>query len=86
MYYSENVRKKKVKELENNKEFMEYAQNKHEEIKSCGAIGSDKTFEQYLLHDIFELYDNFTMIQFLQKSDKKTIDRVLNAALKGLDF
>lgn len=86
MYYSENVRKKKVKELENNKEFMEYAQNQYEEIKRCDAIGSDKTFEQYLLHDVFELYDNFTMIQFLQKSDKKTIDRVLSEALKGLDI
>lgn len=86
MYYSENVRKKKVKELENNKEFIEYAQNKYEEIKRCDAIGGDQTFEQYLLHDVFELYDNFTMIQFLQKSDKKTIDRVLNAAIKGLDI
>lgn len=86
MYYSENARKKKVKELESNKEFMEYARKTHEERKSVGAIGGDRTFEDYLLRDVFELYDNFTMIQFLKNSDQKTIDKVLTKALKGLDF
>lgn len=86
MYYSENARKKKVKELENNQEFMAYAQKQHEEHKRVGAIGGDRTFEDYLLRDVFELYDNFTMIQFLENSDQKTIDKVLTEALKGLDF
>ena len=86
MYYSENTRKKKVKELENNKEFMDYAREHHEECKRIGAIGGDKVFEDYLLRDVFELYDNFTMIQFLKNSEQKTIDKVLTKALKGLDI
>ena len=85
MYYSENARKKKVAELENNSKFMEYAHKNHEECKRVGAIGGDRAFEDYLLRDVFELYDNFTMIQFLKNSDQKTIDKVLTEALKGLD-
>lgn len=86
MYYSENARKKKIKELENNKEFMDYARKKHEECKSVGAIGGDRAFDDYLLRDVFELYDNFTMIHFLKNSDKNTINKVLTNALKGLDI
>ena len=79
MYYSENARKKKVKELENNKEFMDYAKKNFEDY-SFGA----KTFEEYLVKRVFELYDNFELLQFLNTADKKTIDKVLNEALKGL--
>ena len=81
MYYSENVRKKKVKELENNQEFMNYAKERFEDY-SFGA----KTFEEYLLKQVFELYDNFELLQFLNTADKKTVDKVLSEALKGLDF
>lgn len=81
MYYSENTRKKKVKELENNKEFMDYAhKNYNERVMTFGA----DTFDKYLLKDVFVLYDNFTMIKFLETSDQKTIDKVLDEALKGL--
>lgn len=81
MYYSEKARKAKVKELENNKKFMDYARKKYDErVMTWGA----DTFERYLLHDVFELYDNFTLIQFFETSDQKRIDKVLSAALKGL--
>lgn len=79
MYYSENVRKKKVKELENNKEFMEYAIKNYEEY-SWGC----KTFDDFLIKRVFELYENFELLQFLNTADQKTIDKVLNEALKGL--
>lgn len=81
MYYSENVRKKKVKELENNQEFMNYAKESFED-----SVLGIKTFEEYLLKQVFDLYDNFEMLQFLKTSDQKTIDKVLSKALKGLDF
>lgn len=81
MYYSENVRKKKVKELENNKEFMDYAKERFEDY-SFGA----KTFDEYLLKQVFDLYDNFEMLQFLKTSDQQTIDKVLVQALKGLEI
>ena len=45
--------------------------------------GAD-TFEQYLLQDVFVLYDNFTMIQFLETADQKRVNKVMGEALKGL--
>ena len=81
MCYSENMRKKKVKELENNQEFIKYAKERFEDY-SFGCA----TFEEYLLRQVFELYDNFEMLQFLNTADKNTIDKVLTGALKGLDF
>lgn len=81
MYYSEKARKKKVQELESNQEFMEYAKERfNERVMTWGL----DTFEEYLLHDVFELYDNFTMLQFLKSADQKRIDKVLGEALKGL--
>ena len=81
MYYSEKARKKKVKELESNKEFINYARKQYNErVMTWGA----DTFEQYLLKDVFVLYDNFTMIQFLETSDQKSINKVMGEALKGL--
>ena len=82
MYYSENVRKKKVQELQNNQRFMDYVKERWVEIRDTQS--RCRTFEEYLLDQVFELYDNFTLIQFLEKSDQKTIDRVLSEALKGL--
>ena len=82
MYYSEKARIRKVKELENNKKFMDYAHEQYDQetIKRW----NEDTFEKYLLERVFELDDNFTMIQFLENSDQETIDRVLSEALKGL--
>jgi hypothetical protein len=81
MYYSEKSRKAKVKELENDKKFMDYARKNYDErVMTWGA----DTFEEYLLKDVFMLYDNFTLIQFFETSDQKTIDKVMGAALKGL--
>lgn len=81
MYYSEKARKKKVQELESNQEFMEYAKERfNERVMTWGL----DTFEEYLLHDVVELYDNFTMLQFLKSADQKRIDKVLGEALKGL--
>mgnify|MGYP003302471969 CR=1 FL=1 len=82
MYYSEKTRKAKIKELENNKEFMDYAEKRWQEIRDSQS--RCRTFEDYLIDQVFVLYDNFTMLQFLETSDKKTIDRVMNDALKGL--
>ena len=81
MYYSENVRKKKVQELESNQGFMKYAKEKFDE----GAwTRNNDTFEAYLLREVFTIYDNFELLQFLQTADKNTIDKVLSEALKGL--
>ena len=81
MYYSEKARKAKVAELANNKEFMDYARKQCDErVMTFGA----KTFEQYLLKDVFVLYDNFTLLKFFETSSQKRIDEVMGAALKGL--
>lgn len=84
MYYSEKARKQKVKELENNKEFIEYAQEHYEDWKRVSGFGGYNTFEEYLIGEVFNLYDNFAMLEFLNNADSKTIDRVLSAALKGI--
>lgn len=81
MYYSENVRKKKVKELENNKEFMDYAKKRFEDY----SFGT-KTFDEFLLKHVFDLYDGFEMLQFFKTSDQKTINKVLTEAFKGLEI
>ena len=81
MYYSENVRKKRVQELEGNQGFMEYAK---EQFDKGAWTRSNDTFEAYLLREVFTIYDNFELLQFLQTADKKTIDKVLSEALKGL--
>ena len=81
MYYSENARQKKVKELESNQGFMEYAKKNFDD--GAWARNND-TFERYLLREVFTIYDNFELLQFLQTADKKSIDKVLSEALKGL--
>lgn len=81
MYYSENARQKKLKELENNQGFMVYAKERFEDY-SFGCA----TFDEYLLKQVFELYDDFEMLQFLNTADKNTINKVLTEALEGLDF
>ena len=83
MYYSENAKKKKVKELENDQEFMNYATESFN--KSAATFGLD-SFEEYLLQEVFNLYDNFSILQFLKASEQSEIDRVLNRALTGLPF
>jgi hypothetical protein len=85
MYYSEKVREQKVKELENNEEFMNYARKQHEECKRVGAMGGGKTFEKYLLSEVFTLYDNFTLLEFMQKADRKTINRALDMAFEEFE-
>ena len=82
MYYSEKSRKAKVKELESNKKFMDYAEQRWQEIRECQSRCN--TFEDYLIDQVFELYDNFTLLQFLETADQTSIDRVLSEALKGL--
>lgn len=82
MYYSQKARKTKVNELKHNKEFMNYAEKEWQEIRDSQS--RCRAFEDYLIDQVFVLYDNFTMLQFFETSDKKTIDRVLNDALKGL--
>lgn len=47
-------------------------------------MGGYKTFENYLISEVFNLYDNFTMMQFLKTADKKTINNVLEMALEGI--
>ena len=84
MYYSKKVREKKTNELIGNKEFLEYAQEQYEIYKRVDGFGGYKTLEEYLVSEVFNLYDNFTMIQFLNTADKKTIDNVLEMALKGI--
>ena len=84
MYYSTKVRKQKVKELENNKEFIEYALKQYDIYKKVDGFGGYNTFEEYLVGEVFNLYDNFTMLEFLKNADSKTINRVMSAALKGI--
>lgn len=84
MYYSKKVRERKVKELENNKEFIKYAQKGYEVYKRVDGFGGYNTFEEYLVGDVFDLYENFTMLEFLKKADKKTINRAMDMALAGI--
>ena len=85
MYYSENARKKKDKELESNQKFIDYARKHYEECKEVGACGAaGRTFEEFLLREVFNIYDNFELLQFLETADKATIDKVTMSALKGL--
>ena len=81
MHYSEKLRKAKVKELENNKEFMDYARKKFDERVMTWGLD---TFEEYLQKDVFTLYDNFTMIKFFETSDQKRINKVMGNALNVL--
>ncbi len=84
MYYSKKVREQKVKELESNKEFIEYAQKEYEVYKRVDGFGGYNTFEEYLIGDVFDLYENFTMLEFLTKADGKTINRAMDIALAGI--
>ena len=84
MHYSKKVREQKVKELKNNKDFIEYAQEQYEEWKRVGGFGGYKTFEEYLIGEVFNLHDNFTMLEFFKNANTNTIDRVLSTALKGI--
>lgn len=84
MYYSKKVREQKVKELENNKEFIEYAQKQYEIWKKVSGFGGYNTFEEYLIGDVFDLYENFAMLELLKKADSKTINRVMTMALDGI--
>ena len=84
MYYSKKVREQKVKELENNKEFIEYAQKQYEIYKRVDGFGGYNTFEEYLVGDVFDLYENFTMLEFLKRADRKTINRAMDMALAGI--
>ena len=84
MYYSKKVREQKVKELESNKVFIKYAQKQYEIYKRVDGFGEYNTFEKYLVGDVFDLYENFTMLEFLKKTDKKTINRAMDMALEGI--
>ncbi len=83
MYYSPKQRDQKVKELENNKEFMKFAQKHYDECRAIGMY-EDQPFDKYLAREVFTLFDNFSMMQFLNTTDKKTVNKVLEEALKGL--
>lgn len=82
MYYSEKMRKKKVQDLEGNLQFMDYARKSFEE--QLKVLDIKKTFEQYLLSNVFTLYDDFTLLQFMQTADQNTINKVMSEALKNL--
>lgn len=84
MYYSKKIREQKVKELKGNKEFIEYAQKEYETYKRVDGLGGYNTFEEYLVGDVFNLYENFTMLEFLKKADRKTINRAMELALEGI--
>lgn len=84
MYYSKKIREQKVKELENNKEFIEYAQKQYEIWKKVSGFGGYDTFEEYLVGDVFDLYENFTMLELLKNAESKTINRAMSIALDGI--
>lgn len=84
MYYAKNVREQKVEELKSNNEFIEYAQKQYEIYKRVDGFGGYNTFEEYLIGDVFDLYENFTMLEFLKKADSKTINRAMDIALAGI--
>lgn len=81
MYYSEKAKIKKVKELESNKEFMDYAQEKFEIYKRVSNLNGYDTFEKYLKAEVFNLYENFAMFELLKRMDEKTINRSIDVAL-----
>lgn len=82
MYHSKKAREKKVQELEKNQEFMDYA-NKAFDAQVM-LFDDEKTFEQYLLNNVFSLYDNFTLLRFMETADQETIDKAMSEALKNL--
>lgn len=84
MHYSKKAREQKVKELKTNKEFIAYAREQYESWKKVSGFGGYNTFEEYLVGEVFDLHDNFTMLDFLKNVDSKTINRVLSDALKGI--
>lgn len=84
MYYSKKVREQKVNELKNNKEFIEYAQNKYEMYKRVSNLDGHNTFEEYLVAEVFDLYDNFTVLELLRKANAKTINNAINKACTGI--
>lgn len=82
MYYSKKVREQKVKELEGNKEFTEYAKKEYEIYIKVDGFGGYNTFEEYLVGNVFELYENFTLLEFIKKADKNTITSALDRAFE----
>ena len=84
MYYPKKIREQKVKELENNKEFISYAQKQYDIYKRVSNFNDYNTFEDYLIGDIFCLYENFTMLKLIKKANKKTINRTIDMALVGI--
>lgn len=71
MSFSRKSREQKVKELESNKEFMDYAREHHKECKRVGDMNGCKTFEEYLISEVFNIYDDFTLWQLLKTTYKK---------------
>ena len=84
MYYSTKVREQKVKELEGNKAFIEYARQQYEIYQRVGGFGGYNTFDEYLKGDVFDIYENFTMLEFLKRADRKTINCAMDIALAGI--
>ena len=80
MYYSEKSRRQKTKELETNKEFIEYARKQYEIWKKVSGFGGYNTLEEYLVGEVFNLYENFTMLKILKNADSKTINRAMDIA------
>ena len=84
MYYSKKVRASKVEELKSNQEFMEHAQKEYEVYKRVDGFGGYNTFEEFLLGDVFDLYESFSMLELLKNADRKTINRAMDIALADL--
>ena len=84
MYYTKKIREKKVKELKGSKAFIEYAQGKYEIYKRVSNLDGYDTFEKYLEAEVFDLYENFTMLELLKQVDRKTVNRAMDMTLKGI--
>jgi hypothetical protein len=84
MYYTINARKQKVKELINNKIFIEYAQKQYEIYKRVSNFDGYDTFESYLEGTVFDLHENFSMLELIKRADSKTINSAIDIALNGI--
>ena len=84
MYYSTKVREQKVKELKSNKAFIEYAHQQYEIYQRVSGFGGYNTFDEYLIGDVFDIYENFTMLELLKRADRQTINRAMDLALAGI--
>ena len=84
MYYSKQYRERKLKEVANNKAFIEYAQKEYKIYRRVSNFDGYDTFEAYLVGNVFALYENFTLLELIRRADTKTINCAIDILTKEI--